>query len=284
MNETAAPTRDPAAFVAEIEGRARRVDTPCGEGSMAWRIWGDGEPLVLGHGAQGAWSHWIANIDALAKHRTVIAVDLPGHGDSALPETPDHAGISTALAAGLREIVGERPVDLAGFSFGGVAFAHLAARHPDRVRRLVIVGCGGLDTPLGHVDLKPAKGLEGEARKAVLRHNLLQLMLHDPERADALAQFLLVRNARAARLENAAGLVLPDKLAAILPRVTARIDAIWGEFDRPHPVPHLQEAVIRRSHPGCDFRVVPGAGHWAMYERPEAFDAALLGVLDKTPG
>ncbi len=271
--------REPAAFVAEIESRARRVDTPCGEGTMAWRIWGEGEPLVLGHGAQGAWSHWLANIDALAEHRQVIAVDLPGHGDSALPETPDHAGISKALAAGLQEIVGDRPIDLAGFSFGGVAFAHFAAWHPDHVRRLVIVGCGGLDTPLGHVDLKPAKSLEGDARKAVLRHNLLQLMLHDPASADELAQFLLVRNARAARLENAAGLVLPDRLSAILPAVPARVDAIWGEFDRPHPNPQLQEAVIRRSHPDCDFRVISGAGHWAMYERPRVFEAALLGIL-----
>ena len=282
MNEAATATRDPAAVVAEIESRSRRVDTPCGDGTMAWRIWGDGEPLVVGHGAQGAWSHWIANVDVLAKHRQIIAADLPGHGDSALPETQDHAGITRALAAGLREIVGERPVDLAGFSFGGVAFAHLAARHPDLVRRLVIVGCGGLGTPLGHVDLKPAKGLEGEARKAVLRHNLLGLMLHHPESADELAQLLLVENARAARLENAAGLVLPDKLARILPRVTARVDAIWGEFDRPHPGPELQEAVIGRSHPGCDFRVISGAGHWAMYERPRAFNAALLGILGET--
>lgn len=275
--------REPAAVVAEIESRARRIDTPCGDGAMAWRVWGHGEPLVVSHGAQGAWSHWIANIDELAKTRMVIAVDLPGHGDSALPEAGTHEAISKALSEGLRRIVGERPVDLAGFSFGGVCFAHLAAFHPEQVRRLVIVGCGGLDTPLGHVDLKPAKGLEGEARREVLRHNLLGLMLHHPESADELAQYLLVRNARATRLAGAPGLVLPDKLARILPRVTARVDAIWGEFDRPHPAPHLQEAAIRASHPECLFRVIAGAGHWAMYERPEAFDAALLDILGETP-
>lgn len=279
--------REPERLVAEIEGRARRIDTPCGPlgsgGTLAWRIWGEGEPLVVGHGAQGAWSHWIANIDELAKHRTVIAVDLPGHGDSALPETEDQAGISKALAAGLRAIVGERAVDMAGFSFGGVAFAWFAAQYPELVRRLVLIGCGGLDTPVGHVDLKPAKGLEGEARTAVLKSNLLGLMLHHPDSADDLAQFLLVRNARNARLVEAARFVLPDKLAQVLPRVKARVDAIWGEFDRPHFDPAAQEAVIRRSHPECDFRVIEGAGHWAMYERPEAFDAALLGILGDHP-
>ena len=61
---------DPAALLASFEARARRVETPCGEGSLVWRIWGDGPPLVLGHGGQGAWSHWIRNIDALAAHYT----------------------------------------------------------------------------------------------------------------------------------------------------------------------------------------------------------------------
>ena len=37
--------------------------------------------------------------------------------------------------------------------------------------------------------------------------------------------------------------------------------------------------MIRRTHPNCDFRVIAGAGHWAMYERPEAFNAALLDML-----
>jgi pimeloyl-ACP methyl ester carboxylesterase len=276
--------QEAAAIVAELEARARRVDTPCGEGTLAWRIWGQGEPLVVGHGAQGAWSHWIRNIDTLAQERMVIAVDLPGQGDSALPATRDHRGISAALAEGLRAILGEgAQADLAGFSFSGIAFAHFAHYHPDLVRRLVLVGCGGLDTPHGHIDLRPVRGLEGEERKAALRANLLGLMLHHPESADELAQHLLVTNGRKARWVEV-GLVLPDRLKRILPEVACPVDAIWGEFDRPHPAPQLQEAVIRLSHPDCDFRVIAGAGHWAMYERPDTFNAALLDMLARPAG
>lgn len=246
---------------------------------MAWRAWGEGEPLVLAHGAQGAWSHWIRNIDALAQRRMVLAADLPGHGNSAMPARPDHRAISAALAEGLGRIVGERKVDLVGFSFGGVAFAHLAAYHPDRARRLVLVGCGGLGTPLGHVDIRRVKGLVGGERRAALKANLLGLMLHHPDSADALAEHLLVENARNSRLADATALVLPDRLLRILPEVRIAVDALWGEFDRPHPDPAAQEAAIRRSHPACDFRVVADAGHWAMYERPAAFDAALLDML-----
>lgn len=279
MSEAATLEHDPAALVAGFEARARRVDTPCAGGTLAWRVWGQGEPLVVGHGAQGAWSHWIRNIDRLSAERMLIAVDMPGHGDSAMPEPLDHRGISAALAAGLREILGAgRKADLAGFSFGGCAFAHFAAWYPELVRRLVIIGTGGLDTPHGHVNLGRVAGLQGEERKAMLRSNLLGLMLHHPDSADELAQHLLVVNARKARLV-VPDLVIPDRLLRILPEVTVQVDAIWGEFDRPHPDPAVQEAVIRRTHPDCDFRVIAGAGHWAMYERPEAFDAALLDML-----
>ena len=280
MSDAAA---DPAAFVAGIEARARRVETPCGQGAAVWRIWGEdrGEapPLVVSHGAQGAWSHWIRNIDRLSADRLLIAVDLPGQGDSALPETPDHRGMSAALAAGLRQILGQgRKADLAGFSFGGCSFAYVAAWYPDLVRRLVLIGTGGLDTPPGHVELGRVSGLRGEERDAMLKANLLGLMLHHPESADALARHLLVVNARLARLARPE-MVLPDKLVRILPEVAAPVDAIWGEFDRPHPDPALQEAVIRAVQRDTDFRVIAGAGHWAMYERPEAFDAALLDML-----
>ena len=276
-------TLSPSEQVAAIEGRARRIETPCGDGAMVWRIWGgdrgDAAPLVLGHGAQGAWSHWIRNVAALGESRMVLAVDLPGHGDSALPATHDHEGIVAALAEGLAAIVGERPVDLAGFSFSGTCFAHLAAWHPERARRLILIGTGGLDTPHGPIDLRRVSGLEGEAREAAIRANILGLMIQHAETVDDLAMHLHMANARAARLKNAAQLVLPDRLKRVLPQVRAQVDAIWGAHDRPHPVEERQEDVLRALVPELDFRVIADAGHWAMYERPDMFNAALLDML-----
>src|SRR5579871_606784 len=111
-------TCDPARLVADLDARAERFETPCGSGSLVWRRWGAGPPLVLMHGGQGAWSHWIRNIDALAAERAVWAVDLPGSGDSADAPEETHEGISDVLAQGLRQLFGERlPVDVVGFSF-----------------------------------------------------------------------------------------------------------------------------------------------------------------------
>lgn len=279
---TSAADSDPASLLADLEARARHIETPCGEGAMVWRIWGeDGlPPLVLAHGAQGSWNHWVRNIERLSRRRRLIVADLPGHGDSAMPERDDHESISKALAQGLQAILGEGglPVDLCGFSFGGVALAHLAAFHRHVAGRLVIVGCGGLDTPGNHPRLSRISGLVGEERRAALKGNLLGLMLHHPPSADDLAIHMLLPTAKAARL-HVPPLVLPDRLIRILPEVRCPVHAIWGEFDWPHPNPAVQEAALRSVHPDTDFRVIEEAGHWAMYEKPEAFEGALLDIL-----
>jgi pimeloyl-ACP methyl ester carboxylesterase len=274
---------DPVEELAALDASARRIETPCGQGAMVWRVWGSGPALVLGHGGQGAWSHWVRNIEVLAAHYTVIAPDLPGHGESAMPAAIDHDAISAAIAEALPVLLpaGE-PADFVGFSFGGAVFTHFAARYPERVRRVIIVGTGGLDTPHGHVDLGRVGGLQGEERRAAIKRNLLGLMLHHPDTVDEMAMHLLVANGRQARLP-VVELVLPDKVALALPQLTVPLDAIWGEFDRPHPDPAAQEAVLRRFQPATNFRVIADAGHWAMYERPEAFNSALLAMLGQPP-
>ncbi|HTH28841.1 MAG TPA: alpha/beta fold hydrolase [Sphingobium sp.] len=282
MNETFfANDHSPAEILADFERRAQRFETPCGDGAMVWRAWGSGPPLLVIHGAHGAWSHWVRNIDALAASRTVWAIDLPGNGDSAMPTREDFAAISEAIGDGLRALVGpELPIDVAGFSFGGVAAGYLAFHQPDVVRRLILIGTGGLGTPGGAIQLQRLRGLEGEERRAAQRANLLGLMLHHPDSVDELALHLQAANGPRGRL-NPRSLVLPDRLLEVLPRLTVRVDAIWGEHDRPHPDPALQEAVMRRSHPDMEFHVIPGAGHWVMYERPQAFNRVLLDLLGR---
>ncbi|HEX4505706.1 MAG TPA: alpha/beta fold hydrolase [Alphaproteobacteria bacterium] len=272
---------DPAAIVADFERRARRFETPCGDGSIVWRSWGSGPPLLLAHGGHGAWSHWIRNIDALAVDRAVWALDLPGLGESALAPREDHEAISDAIATGLRQLIGaELPLDIVGFSFGGVVSAHLAAFHPELVRRLIVVDTGGLDLPMGPIDVRGIRGLGEAARRAVLRANLLSLMLHDPASVDELALHLQAVNVARARIK-AERLVLPDRLLHILPRVPVQLDAIWGEHDQPHPDPAAQAGVFRRFHPELEMRVIQGAGHWSMYENPNAFNRTVRDLLSQ---
>jgi pimeloyl-ACP methyl ester carboxylesterase len=280
MNETHSLTDlEPSAIVADFERRSRRFETPCGDGVLVWNVWGSGPAVLLLHGGHGSWSHWIRNIDVLARDRTVLVPDIPGYGDSAMPPRQDHAAIASVLAAGLRHLVAsEIPIDMIGFSFGGIVAAFLAAFYPELARRLILVDSGGgLDTPLGNIDLRRVRGLEGAERRAAQRANLLGLMLHAPESVDELALHLQATNEARARLD-ARPLVIHGNLLEALRQVSVQIDAIWGEHDRPHP-PADQEVVLRGFDPDLDFRVIPAAGHWAMYERPVEFNNVVLDLL-----
>jgi len=279
---TSSAKPSPSEVIAALERRARRCETPCGDGVMVWRAWGAGPPLLLLHGSHGSWAHFIRSIDALAASRTVWAPDLPGFGDSALPPVADHPAISAALADGLGQLIAAEalPLDVVGFSLGGVVAAYLAVLHPQLVRRLILVDSGGLDTPMGVLETARARGLEGEARRAALRTNLLAIMLRHPDSVDELALHLLERDGPRGRLKPA-GVVLPDKLLQALPQMTAQVDAIWGEFDGPHPDPPAQEAALRGVLPDLDFRVIPNVGHWVMYEGAEAFNRTVLEMLEQ---
>jgi pimeloyl-ACP methyl ester carboxylesterase len=114
---------------------------------------GGGPPLLLLHGAHGSWMHWIRNIPYYARSYTVWAPDLPGFGESALPERVDDGDcFGDMLALGIRELLAEHaPLDIVGFSLGGVLGVHLAAVAPELVRRLILVDTGGLNTPRGHM-------------------------------------------------------------------------------------------------------------------------------------
>jgi pimeloyl-ACP methyl ester carboxylesterase len=270
---------DPAAVVAELDGRARRFETPCGEGVVVWRAWGSGPPLALFHGSHGSWLHWIRNIDALAAERTVWVPDLPGYGESAMPPQTDHAPYSAVLAEGLQRLVAaELPLDIIGFSFGGVVAAYLAARWPELVRRLVLVDTGGLATPMGSLSLRGFRKHQGEERRAALRDNLLALMIHDPAHVDALALHIQEVDSLRARM-NPTDLVLPDRLIAVLPEIAAQLSVIWAEYDQPHPAPAVQEAVLRRYRPEIAFRVIADAGHWVMYDQAAAFNRVAQDLL-----
>jgi len=113
---------------------------------------GEGFPVMLIHGSGPgvtAWANWRLAIPALAKSRRVIAPDMLGFGYSARPESPDyHRQLWVDHAIGLLDALAIEQVDLVGNSFGGALALALAIQHPQRVRRLVLMGSVGVSFPL----------------------------------------------------------------------------------------------------------------------------------------
>jgi pimeloyl-ACP methyl ester carboxylesterase len=271
-----------AATVSALNGAARRVTTPSGEGSMVWRVWGAGEPVVLLHGGYGSWTHWIRAIPELSQHYELWVPDMPGLGSSALPTERTPPGVAEVVAAGLSEIFpAGAGVRLAGFSFGGHIATLAAAQAGDRLRDLTLIGVAalGLKAEPREPFVKERPGMSWEERAAVHRRNLEILMFADPANIDPLAVYLQAENVSRARFHSRpfAG---SDAIARTLADVAVPLKTIWGTRDiiaRPSLEARLD--VLRRHHPELQARLIEGSGHWVMYEAADAFRAALLDLL-----
>jgi 2-hydroxy-6-oxonona-2,4-dienedioate hydrolase len=274
---------------------AERLETSCQSAQMVWHAWGDvaAPALVLLHGGSGSWTHWLRSIGPLRDAGwRVLVPDLPGFGDSDLPKgCTDVDDLPAHLHAGLEQLQAARRcgsvVNVVGFSFGGMAGALWLAEHPQDADHLVMVGAPGMGLKVAErVALKGWRHLpSSEAQEAVHRHNLMALMLHAPEALDDLALRLHTANVQRDRMPRRR-LSSTDIVARVLPQVTARVSAIYGEHDalyRGH-LSELAHAMPRWARSWGHWAVVPEAGHWVQYEAAAAFNATLLTILPSVGG
>jgi len=269
-------------LIESLASQGQRLTTQCGEGELVWRDWGAGLPVVLLHGGFGSWLHWIRNIEALATRHRVLAVDMPGLGDSAMPAppvTPQAMGLP--IARGLEALLepGQR-CHLVGFSFGGLVSGQVAALLGERIESLTLVGSSGLGLPRERVELvrrtpemSPEEVVEAQA------YNVRALLLHHRDSVDDLALAIQAHNDARARVASRR-MSLGDSLRQVLPELRGRLNGIWGEHDvTGSPGMRLQKELLAGLHPGVDLRVIPDAGHWVQFEAAEAFNEVLMKML-----
>ena len=288
-NETLAGlSADVPAELQDLAALAERRTTPCGAGQMLWHVWGKAHPgvapLVLLHGGSGSWTHWVRNIDPLvAAGRQVWVPDLPGFGGSDVPaKGTDGDAMVAPLNEGLLHLAQGQPVDLVGFSLGGMVAGMLLAAHPQLAQRLVLVGAPAMGVvPERQFELRAWRHLSDPAEQLELhRHNLAALMLHDPQHIDGLALDLHVANMQHDRMPRRR-LSSTDILARSLPRVPCPVHVIYGQHDALYRqyINRLEAAYAAVVPDLRGFTLIDGAGHWVQFEKPQAFDAALLAAL-----
>jgi len=280
----------PAEYIAALDRAGTRrttpLVTPLGDGHIVWRCWGEGLPLVLLHGGTGSWMHWIRNVEALSRDMMVIVPDLPGSGGSSTPQPPFSAeSIAAMLLQGLNQIIGaQMHFSIAGFSMGGLIAGYLTQQGGSRVDTLVLVGSTGMGGTRAQMEpLKSWRRLPtDEEKRAIHRVNLGILMIHDPQKIDALAVEIQSRNAAVSRIRGK-HVSHTGTLANCLPGFAGRLAGIWGEHD-PTAAPYLAERRERLQafKPGAPFDIVPDAGHWVQYEAYETVNQRMRELLKKS--
>ena len=107
---------------------------------------GEGPAILFVHGLSGCWPNWLEQLCPFAATNRVIAVDLPGFGHS--PGSGGEISMEgyARLMDGLLAHLGIARATVVGNSMGGLIAAEMAAAHPDRVERLVLISAAGMST------------------------------------------------------------------------------------------------------------------------------------------
>lgn len=267
--------------VHHVQQQAQRVVQSYAWGDAVWHVWGrehQGAPLVLLHGGSGSWTHWVRNVMPLAQHRAVWALDIPGFGDSSLPPgVVDADGLVPFVAEIFRTTFPLESVQVMGFSFGGMTAGLMAAAHPELVQQLILVGVPGLG--LFGKEL-PMRGMhpdmDDRAQREVHRHNLVAMMFADATSVSDEVIDLQVANVARDRMRRRR-IARTDVLARAQAQWKCPVHGVWGGLDALYK--NTLEDVPKVLTHLDSFHVVPDAGHWVMFEKPNEFHAVVSPLL-----
>lgn len=250
---------------------------------------GTGEPLVLVHGIATDRSIWDLVVGELARTRRVVALDVPGFGESVpVGEGFELGRVADRIVHGLAAEGITGPFDLVGHSLGGGLAIRLAATHPGLVRRLVLVAPAGMrpfPTAISTLLAASADAVLAARRSAAPltdtwwgRRLLLALTAADAAALPpTLARRLVEASVTAKRTAPALATITSADLRLTLAHTQMPLGVIWGEADRTVPIRALDDLLAAR--PDATVIRIQDAGHVPMVERPDAFVAALRGLI-----
>ncbi len=255
---------------------------------------GDGPPLLLLHGLVGSAANWQQNVSFLSRYATVYAVDLFNMGES-----ERRAGLDAGLEATadglalLLDALGLDAADVAGHSHGGAVAMMLAARQPDRVRKLILFAPANPFCDFGHQLIRFYQTPMGRwfARQIPmlprrLKATALSRMYGDPTRVvDGTLEGYTDGLQVPGTMDHILGILrswfddmgaLREALAGLAEKPTL---LIWGDQDRAVGLgsAHLLQTILMQSK----LLVIPGAGHIPFAEMPDECNRAMRDWLSE---
>jgi pimeloyl-ACP methyl ester carboxylesterase len=229
---------------------------------------GNGKPIVLLHGWGGQIASWGLVPAILAEESRVIALDLPGFGETPVPERPWDPYDYAELVAGVLRQLGLTSPTLVGHSHGGRVSIALAARHPELIGKLVLVDSAGIvprRTASYYTQVYGFKVARKVLSLPVLsrwREPLLGALAGRAGSSDYQAAGNPVLRATLVKCVN-------TDLRHLLPEIKASTLLIWGSADDATPLADGQ--MMEKLIPDAGLVVFDGCGHFSYLDRLDQF-------------
>jgi pimeloyl-ACP methyl ester carboxylesterase len=259
----------------------------------------EGIPLIFIHGLSGCWQNWLEQLPHFGRDRRVIAVDLPGFGQSEMPaEEISVTGYADTIDALMTEL-GIDTAQIVGNSMGGFIGAELAIQHPARVERLVLVAAAGLS--IESIRTERTHGIRHRAENVVffslgnlasrshqvalrprLRHALLLLVAAHPSKLPGPLAAQQVLGSGKPGFSDALEAMCRYPLRDRLEQISCPTLIVWGDKDR--LVPLKDASIFEQLIPGSRKIIYKDTGHVSMMERPARFNEDVRAFLEEAPG
>jgi 3-oxoadipate enol-lactonase len=259
------------------------MEVEIGTRRIAYDDAGDGKPVLFVHGFPHHRKLWAPQLRALAGQSRAIALDLPGFGESDMPERFTIDAWAEGLVRFLDALEIERAV-IAGLSMGGYITLAFWRLHRERVRALVLADTrAGADTEEGKQKRRETIELARREGPVAVARAILPGMVGKSTREREPAVVAMMR----AMLESASvdsivgaseAMMNRADATALLPTIDVPTLIIVGEEDvltQPKEARAMHSAVR-----GSRLEIIPGAGHLSNVERPAAFNHVVSEFID----
>ena len=245
------------------------------------RGFGDSVVLLL-HGFGGDLDNWMFNLDSLAEKHRLLALDLPGHGQSVKTNVdPSLSGMATFVRKFL-DVLSVSSVHVVGHSMGGAIAMQLASDSPETVKSLGLICSAGLGPDInsdylrGFVEAQSQQELKLVLQQLFADESLVNLQL-----VNDLLNYKRIDGVEATLNALSETLISAGEQTFLTDNIVASgipVLVIWGKQDRIIPVSHAQN--YSAAGGSCvEVEIFDSAGHMVQMEKAYDVNRSLLNFL-----